>query len=191
MLRYSTRLLRATLRPRPGIRWYGEQHNINAVPESAAHLMLKSEVKSAMKNKDKLRLNCVKDILAQILNASKQPHASQGTTDGQVYNIIRSSVARRRDSAKAYRDNRRPELAETEEAEAALLEGYLPKQMDEKELQAIVVDVASRINATQKDLGKVLKALALEVDQSVAPKALQAAVVKRVLAGASSKNVAA
>lgn len=178
----------------PQLRSYSEQHQINSVPESAVLHHLKSEVKAAMRAKDKMRLNCVKDVLAQVLNATKAAGASSsnvGTNDNQVYNIIRSSISKRRDSARAYRDNRRPELAETEEAEAQLLEAYLPKQMSEQDLQAIVVDLASRIGAGQKDLGKVLKALASEVDESVAPKSLQAAVVKKVLAGASSKNVPA
>ena len=195
MLRTSCRLVRSS-RLLGQARLYSEQHNINTPPESAVLLHLKSEVKAAMRAKDKVRLNCVKDVLAQVLNASKLPNApthgrAGGTTDGQVYNIIRSSVAKRRDSAQAYRANRRPELAETEETEAQLLEAYLPKQMSERDLQAIVVDLVSKVGAGQKDLGKVLKALSTEVDESVAPKAMQAAVVKQVLAGASSKSVAA
>jgi len=149
-------------------------------------LNLKNEVKIAMKAKDKVKLSVVKDVLAQILNASKTKTPVQ--TDSQVYNVLRSSIAKRQDSAKSYRDHDRPDLAETEESEIQVLQSYIPQQMEERDIQAVVVDVVNSINASQKDMGKVLKALEDKLDESVAPKAIQVRIVKQILASGSSKN---
>ncbi|ORY82615.1 Yqey-like protein-domain-containing protein [Protomyces lactucae-debilis] len=149
-------------------------------------LTLKEAVKQSMRNKDKPRLNVCKDILAQVVNASKTNKPVE--TDVQVINLLRSSAAKRREAAAAYRQHGRAELAEVEELEAGLLDSFLPKQMDEGVLQAQVVALVSRMQATPKEMGKVLKALAEEVDESAAPKAMQARIVKQVLAGASTAH---
>lgn len=161
-------------------------HNICATPESAVLLNLKNEVKVAMRAKDKMKLAVVKDILAQVLNASKTK--SPVESDGQVYNLLRSSIAKRLDSAKSYRQHDRVDLAETEEAEVQILQSYVPKEMEERDIQAVVLDVVNSIAATQKDMGKVLKELATRLDESVAPKAVQARIVKQILASGSGKN---
>ncbi|CCG84715.1 protein of unknown function [Taphrina deformans PYCC 5710] len=169
-----------------GCRYYAG-HNINATPESAVLLNLKNEVKVAMKAKDKLRLSVVKDILAQVLNASKTKQPIQ--SDPQVYALLRSSIAKREDSAKSFRAHDRLDLAEIEESEVEVLRSYIPQQMEERDIQAVVLDVVNSIGASQKDLGKVLKALSTKLDESVAPKALQAKIVKEILGSGSSKSV--
>lgn len=147
---------------------------------------LKDAVKESMRNKDKPRLNVCKDVLAQIVNLSKTNKPV--TTDVQIINLLRSSAAKRREAAIAYRQHGRAELAEVEELEAGLLDAFLPKQMDDQALQAQVMELVTRIGATPKDMGKVLKALAEEVDESAAPKALQARIVKQVLAGGTTTH---
>lgn len=142
-----------------------------------------------MRAKDKLKLSVVKDILAQVVNASKTKVPME--TDNQIYSLIRSSIAKRRDSADSYRQHGRQDLAETEESEINLLQAYVPKEMEEREIQAVVIEVVNSISASQKDMGKVLKALSTRLDESVAPKAVQARIVEQVLASGSSKNVSA
>lgn len=162
-------------------------HNINAKPESAVLLNLKNEVKIAMKAKDKMKLAVVKDILAQVVNASKTKQPIEA--DSQVYNLLRSSIAKREESAKSYREHGRQDLAETEEAEILILKSYVPQQMDERDIQAIVIDVINSLGAeTTKNMGTVLKELSNRLDESRAPKALQARIVKQILGSGSSKN---
>ena len=139
-----------------------------------------------MRNKDKLRLNPLRDVLAQVVNASKT--AKPVISDGDLCSVLRSSIAKRHHSAASFKANDRMDLAEIEEAEVDVLVKYLPSQMDEREIEAIVVDVASRIGASQTELGKVLAALKDVLDESRAPKSVVVPIVKKVLAGASSKS---
>lgn len=182
----ASRCLRCQVR---AVRYYSGGHNLNAAPESAVLLNLKNEVKQAMRAKDKLKISVVKDILAQVVNASKTKTPIE--SDNQMYALLRSSIAKRLDSAASFREHGRNELAETEETEAEMLRSYVPKEMEERDIQAIVVEVVNSINASQKDMSKVLKALATRLDESVAPKAVQVRIVKSVLASGSSRNVSA
>lgn len=184
---FSRRSLSCLQRSMPSLRLYSG-HNINATPESAVLLNLKNEVKIAMRAKDKIKLSVVKDILAQVVNASKTKAPVQ--SDNQVYTLLRGSIAKREDSAKSYREHARLDLAEIEENEIEILKQYIPAQMSDLDIQAIVVDVVNTIGATQQEVGKVLKALSTKLDESVAPKAVQARIVKQILSSGSSKNVA-
>lgn len=163
-------------------------HNINAQPESAVLLNLKNEVKIAMRARDKTKLAVVKDILAQVVNASKTKQPVEA--DSQVYTLLRSSIAKREESARSYREHSRQDLAETEEAEIVILKSYIPEQMDERDIQAVVVDVINSMGAqTTKNMGTVLKELSNRLDESKAPKAIQARIVKQILGSGSSNNV--
>lgn len=181
-------LARQTCTLRRSVRYYSA-HNIDGTSEPATLLNLRNEVKVAMRAKDKMKISVVKDVLAQVVNASKTKTPVE--SDVQVYSLLRSSIAKRLDSAKSYRDHGRIDLAETEEAEAEILSSYVPKQMEERDIQAIVLEVANSISASQKDMGKVLKALSARLDESVAPKAVQARIVKSVLGGGNSKHASA
>ncbi|TPX57246.1 hypothetical protein PhCBS80983_g03968 [Powellomyces hirtus] len=140
---------------------------------------LKTDLKSAMRAKNTNLSNVIKSVLSDITYAEK---ASNANTTLSVATLIQRSLKKRKDSAEAYRTGGREDLAAKEEEECKLLEAYLPKQMTEDELIAIVKEIINKSGASGvKDLGKVMKQISSKVDDAVAPKKLVADVVKKVL----------
>lgn len=149
-------------------------------------LQLKDHVKQAMRNKDKVKLTVLKDVLAQVVNASKTNKPVE--TDSQLLTLIRSSISKRQESASSFTAHHRHDLAEQEITESTILESYIPQQMDERELQAIIIDLVASISAGPKDIGKVLSALSSKVDVDRAPKSLQSKLVRQVLGSGPTKD---
>lgn len=113
---------------------------------------VKQDVATAMKAGEKERVAALRLVLSELQKAAKE-----GSDDELA--VLRRERKRRLESAAAFRDGGRPELAEGEEAEARLIEGYLPVELGEDELRAIVAEaVAETAAASPKDLGQVMKA---------------------------------
>ncbi|KAL2911327.1 hypothetical protein HK105_209216 [Polyrhizophydium stewartii] len=139
---------------------------------------IKNELKAAMKGGDKAATAVLKSLLSDLTYAEKSPQ-DKGVS---AVTILRRSIKRRQESAASFRAGARDDLAVAEEAEAAILERFLPKQMSEDEIAAVVAQVRDRIGAKGAgDLGKVMKVLNAEIDASVAPRKLVSEVAKRVL----------
>ena len=119
---------------------------------------IQDDMKSAMRAGDTLK----RDTLRMLIAAMKNERIERGDDldeDG-VLTVVRRGVKSRKDSAEQYRDANRPELADKEEAEIAVLEGYLPQQMDEAATKAAVEDAIADTGAEGKaDIGKVMKAV--------------------------------
>lgn len=117
------------------------------------------ELKTAMKAKDKVRVNTLRAILSGI----KYLRAEGGhdtVTDEDVLTIINREVKKRRDSIEMYESNNRPELAENEKAEVAILMEYLPAQLTEDEIRAIITETIAEVGAAgPSDKGKLMGAL--------------------------------
>ena len=95
-------------------------------------------------------------IKAEILLA-KTADGSDEISDAAVLKIIQKLVKQRKESAAVYTENKRPELAENELAEAACLEVYLPKQLEGAELEKILNEIIAQVGAkTPADMGKVM-----------------------------------
>jgi len=145
-------------------------------------LTINNEIKTAMLAKEKVRLESLRAIKAAILLAKTAEGASGNElTDADVIRIIQKLVKQRKESADIYIQQNRPELAETEIAEAQAMEVFLPKQMSETELEAELKKIIASVGATTPaDMGKVMgvatKALAGKADG----KAISA-MVKRLL----------
>ena len=117
---------------------------------------LTEAMKVAMKAKDSLRLNAIRLIRTAVKN--REIEAREALDDQQVIGVLSTLVKQRRESAQVYRDNGREELAVKEEAELAVIQEFLPAQLDETELRAIIdVAVEETGAATMKDMGKVMK----------------------------------
>ncbi len=119
---------------------------------------IQSDLKDAMRGGKTLE----RDTLRMLIAALKNERIEKGADldEEAVIAVIRRGVKSRRDSATQYRDADRPELAEKEESEIAVLEGYLPKQLDEAETARIVEQVIASTGAASKaDIGKVMKAV--------------------------------
>ena len=116
---------------------------------------LTEAMKAAMKAKQTERLSTIRQLRGAIKN--KEIELGRELDDEAVIAVIGTLVKQRREAAQMYRDNSRPELAEKEEAELAVLQEYLPAQLSEEEIRAIIAEVVAQVGATSvKDLGKVM-----------------------------------
>ena len=116
---------------------------------------LTSDMKEAMKAKQTERLSTIRQLRSAIKN--KEIEIGKELDDDAVISVIGTQVKQRREAAQMYRDNDRQELADKEEAELAILQGYLPAQLGEDELREIVSAVITETGAaSMKDMGKVM-----------------------------------
>jgi hypothetical protein len=116
---------------------------------------VKQDVTTAMKAGDKTRVGALRLVLSEL-----QKDAKEGS--GDEVGVLRRERKRRLDAASQFREAGRDELADAEEAEAALISGYLPAELGEEELRAIVAQAITETGASSpKDLGGVMK-LAME-----------------------------
>jgi len=116
---------------------------------------LTTDMKEAMKAKQAERLGTIRQVRSAIKN--KEIELRCELDDQAVIAVISTQVKQRRESAQMYRDNERPELADKEEAELAILQEYLPAQLDEAEIRKIVAAVITEVGATSaRDMGKVM-----------------------------------
>lgn len=113
---------------------------------------VKGDLTTAMKAGEKERVGALRMILSELQKAEKD-----GTADELA--VLRRERKRRTESATAFRDAGRAELAAQEESEAALIQGYLPAELSDDELRAIVADAVAESGATApKDMGQAMKA---------------------------------
>lgn len=116
-----------------------------------------ADLKAAMIARDEVRKLTVRGIKKEIIEARTAPGANGEITDDTILKIVTKLLKQRKDSATIYAQQNRPELADNELAEAAILESYLPKQMSAEELEAAVKAVVTDTGATgPKDMGKVM-----------------------------------
>ena len=115
------------------------------------------DIKTAMLAKDKIALEALRGMKKEFLEA-KTAKGSDGTLqDEQAVKILQKMVKQRKDSAQIYKEQNRPELAETELAEVAVIERYLPAQMSDAELEAAVSAIIAQVGAAgPQDMGKVM-----------------------------------
>lgn len=119
-------------------------------------------LKDSMKAGDAARTSTLRMILARLkdVDIAARPKGVQAVPDDEVLAMLRGMVKSRRESVELYRQGGRPELAAKEEAEIAVIEGYLPRQMDDAALgEAVAAAVAETGAASVKDMGRVMAAL--------------------------------
>jgi uncharacterized protein YqeY len=131
---------------------------------------VKSDLTAAMRAGEKDRVAALRLVLSELQKAAKD-----GSDDELA--VLRRERKRRLESAAAFRDAGRPELAEGEEAEAVLIEAYLPAQLPDEELAAIVAAAVAESGASSpKDVGAVMKVAMPKVDGRADGKRVSAAV---------------
>ena len=114
---------------------------------------VKQDVTAALKAGDRERANALRLITNELQKAHKEAAGSE--TDEVA--VLQRERKRRLEAADAYRDAGRDDLAATEQSEAQLIEGYLPQQLSDEELHAIVGDVVAETGAASpKEMGKVM-----------------------------------
>jgi uncharacterized protein YqeY len=120
------------------------------------------EVKLSMKAGNAARTSTLRMVMAKLKDTdiASRPKGIDKVPDEEIIAMLRGMVKSRRESEDLYRQGNRPELAAKEAAEIAVIEGFLPTQMDEASMQQAVADAVAETGAASiKDMGKVMAAL--------------------------------
>ena len=137
---------------------------------------VKQDLTAAMKGGERERVSALRLVLSELQKAAKA-----GSDDELA--VLRRERKRRLESAAAFRDGDRPQLAEQEEREAEMIDAYLPAQLGDDELAAIVRDAVAEAGASSPgDMGNVMKAAMPRVAGRADGKRVSAA-VRQALGG--------
>ena len=118
---------------------------------------ISEDIKKAMLAREKVRLEALRGAKKEFLEAKTAKGANGELSDDNATKILVKMVKQRKESARIYEENNRPELAANELAEAAVLEEYLPKQLSADELEAEIRVIITETGATgPKEMGKVM-----------------------------------
>lgn len=136
-----------------------------------------ADIKAAMLARDKVRLEALRGVKKEFLEAKTAKGGDGELADDTAMKILVKMVKQRKESAAIYVEQNRPELAEEELAQAAVIESYLPKQMSEEELTAALKAIIEKVGATSaKDMSKVMGTATKELAGKADGKAISAKV---------------
>ena len=139
------------------------------------------DIKNAMKAKDKVALETLRNVKKFFLEAKTAPGANDTLTDADALKIIQKLVKQGKDSASIYTQQNRADLAEGELAQVKVLETYLPKQMTAEELETELKAIIAQVGAAgPQDMGKVMGAASKALAGKAEGRAISEA-VKRLL----------
>jgi uncharacterized protein len=145
---------------------------------------LRSDLTVSMRGRDDLRTATIRMVLTAVTNAEVAGAQAREISDDEVVGVLAKEAKKRRDAADAFRLGGRPDLAEREDAEAAVIAGYLPAPLTDDELDALVDAAVAETGANSlREMGAVMRRLATDV-AGRADGARVAAAVKARLAGA-------
>ena len=140
------------------------------------------DIVAAMKAKDKVALETLRNVKKVFLEAKTAPGANDTLTDADALKLLQKLVKQGKDSASIYVGQGRQDLADAELAQVAVLEKYLPKQMTPEELEAELKKIIAEVGATSaKDMGKVMGVASKALAGKAEGRAISEA-VKRLLA---------
>ena len=143
---------------------------------------LRTDLHTSMRERDQVRSATLRMALTAVTNEEVSGSTARELSDNEVLKVLAKEAKKRREAATAYLEAKRPELAAKEEAELAFLQAYLPAQLSEPDLQALVAQAISETGATgMPQLGLVMKA-ATSLVAGRAEGGRVAAVVKSALA---------
>ena len=116
---------------------------------------LARDLKDAMRAKDKVRMSAIRMVQAAILD--KEKSGTGPASDDELLAILAKQAKQRRDAYAQYTDAGRDDLAQREADELAIIEGYLPVQVSDEDIHAVVHAIVQRAGATSmKDMGRVM-----------------------------------
>lgn len=116
-----------------------------------------NDIKKAMLARDKVRLEALRGIKKEFIEAKTAPGSNGSLSDDDALKILTKMAKQRRESARIYSEQNRPELAEGELAEVAVIEEYLPKQLSEAELTEALEAIITQTGASSPaDMGRVM-----------------------------------
>jgi uncharacterized protein YqeY len=123
---------------------------------------LTEETKASMRAGDAPRTSTLRMISAKLKDTdiAARPKGGDPVPDDEILAMLRSMIKQRRDAVELYIQGKRPELAAKEEAEIAVIEAFLPQQMDQAAMESAVAEAVAETGATSaKEMGKVMAAL--------------------------------
>lgn len=139
------------------------------------------DIIEAMKAKDKIRLEALRGVKKEFIEAKTAKGAEGDLDDDHAVKILQKMVKQRRDSAEIYTGQDRADLAEKELSEVSVLEKYLPKQLSADELEAKLKEIIAQVGATSAaDMGKVM-GVATKTLAGLAPGKAISETVKKLL----------
>jgi len=119
---------------------------------------LDADIKRAILDRDEIRRDTLRQAKAEVL--LEETKLARDVTDAEVLDVFRRQIKSRRESIEQYRAAGRAETAEREQQEIAVLEAYLPRQLDESETQAAIAALVAELGLSgKKDLGRLMKEL--------------------------------
>ncbi|MCF4005737.1 GatB/YqeY domain-containing protein [Corynebacterium uropygiale] len=139
---------------------------------------IRQDLSAAMKARDDVRKGALR-MLVSAITYEERSGSQHELSDEEILGIVAREIKKRRESADIYAQNDRPDLAEREEAEAAVLAEYQPSQFSDEELSAFVAEVVQEVageNPTMKNMGPVMKAAQARAAGRVDGKRLSTAV---------------
>lgn len=135
------------------------------------------DIKTAMLARDKVRLEALRGIKKEFLEAKTAKGGDGELSDDAALKILAKMVKQRKESASIYTEQNRKDLAGEELAQAAIIEEYLPKQLSEEELTAALKEIIARVGATSaKEMGKVMGTATKELAGKAEGKAISSKV---------------
>lgn len=142
---------------------------------------IQNDTKAALLSGDRFKGDVLRGLKAAILNEEvAQNKRDEGLNDTAIEQIVAKEVKKRAESIKLYEENGRPELAQTEKDEMAVLEAYLPEQMGEGELTELVQKIIADMSASPVNMGQVIGAVKAKAGNAADGRII-AEVVKREL----------
>lgn len=118
---------------------------------------ISEDIKKAMLAKDKVALDALRGIKKEFLEAKTAKGSDGELNDARAMQILQKMVKQRKEAADMFRAANRPELAEDEMAQCAIIERYLPAMMAEKELKVVLAEIIAQVGAVgPQDMGKVM-----------------------------------
>ena len=140
------------------------------------------DIVAAMKAKDKVTLEALRNIKKVFIEAKTAPGANDSLDDAVALKILQKLAKQGHDSADLYTQQNRPDLAEAEMAQVRVIESYLPKAMSNEEIEAAVKEIIAQTGASSiKEMGKVMGVASKQLAGKADGKAISD-VVKRLLA---------
>jgi uncharacterized protein YqeY len=140
-------------------------------------LTIENGIKDAMRAKDADRLRALRAIKSMILLEETSGSSADGLSADAEMKILMKAAKQRRDSLEVYVSQNRPDLAEKEQAELAIIEEFLPKQLSDAELTAKITEIIAAVGAkSPADMGKVMGAASKQLAGLADGKAISAKV---------------
>ncbi len=141
---------------------------------------IRQDLKTAMLAKDETAVMTLRMLLSEIKYAEV---AGVEISDQAIIGVVQKELKKRKEAAEGFRKGGREESAQKEEAEAKILEKYLPSQLSDQELQSLVVEVIKEVGATSmSDMGKVISKVMAKAGQSAEGSRISALVRQQLAA---------